>query len=151
MRQEQPSTPPSVQLTPRETSLEEHEPTGWVGWIVFAGTMMIIGGVLNAVYGVVAIVNDTWVVWNNTTHVYASVQTWGWTELIVGVVVALCGVGVLTGNVIARAVGVVIAGLSLLANFFFIPVYPFWALTIMVVDALVIWGLTAHGREMHRL
>ena len=43
----------------------------------------------------------------------------------------------------------IVAGLSLLANFLLIPVYPFWALTIIVVDALVIWALTAHGAELH--
>jgi hypothetical protein len=124
--------------------------TGWVGWSVFAATMMIIGGSLNALYGLVAIVNDDWVVWRNTTAVYFDLSTWGWVQLVVGVLVALAGVGVLTGNVVARAVGVLMAGLSMLANFFFIPVYPFWSITIITVDALVIWALTAHGSELRR-
>ena len=54
----------------------------------------------------------------------------------------------LTGSILARTIGVIVAGLSLLANFLLIPVYPFWALTIIVVDALVIWALTAHGAEL---
>ena len=41
-----------------------------------------------------------------------------------------------------------VTGLSLVGNFFFIPVYPLWALTVITIDALVIWALTAHGREM---
>jgi hypothetical protein len=43
---------------------------------------------------------------------------------------------------------VIIAGISLVSNFFFIPVYPLWALTVITIDGLVIWALTAHGREM---
>jgi hypothetical protein len=43
---------------------------------------------------------------------------------------------------------VIVAAISLVANFFYIPVYPLWALTIMVIDLLVIWALTAHGGEM---
>jgi hypothetical protein len=122
-----------------------------VGWVWFAGVMMIVGGLLNAFYGLVAVLNSTWVGWTNTTHVFATVATWGWTELIVGLVVALAGLGIFTGNRAARTVGVIVAAISLVANFMFIPLYPFWALTIMVVDALVIYALTAHGKEVRRL
>ena len=39
-------------------------------------------------------------------------------------------------------VGVTLATLSAIANFFFIPVYPFWALLIIALDVWVIWALT---------
>lgn len=124
------------------------ETTGWVGWSIFAATMMIIGGVLNAFYGLVAVVNDDWVVWTNRSAVYLDLTEWGWVHLIVGGLVVLAGIGVFSGNVVARIVGVILASLSILANFFFIPVYPLWSLTVITVDALVIWALTAHGREL---
>jgi len=136
---------PQAQYEPRETY---DEPTGWVGWIIFAGTMMIIGGSLNALQGLVAAVNDDWVVWQNRSNVYLDLSAWGWIHLVLGVVVVICGFGVFTGNVLARAVAVILAGLSMLANFLFIPVYPVWALTIITIDVLVIWALTAHGGEM---
>jgi uncharacterized protein (DUF983 family) len=60
----------------------------------------------------------------------------------------LAGFGVFTGSMIARTVGVIVAGLSLIANFFFIPAYPLWALLVVTIDILVIWALTAHGSEM---
>ena len=60
----------------------------------------------------------------------------------------LSGIGVLTGNVLARTVGVIAVSLNMMVNFFFVPVYPFWALTVITIDALVIWALIAHGREM---
>ena len=44
--------------------------------------------------------------------------------------------------------GVIAVSLNLVVNFFFVPVYPFWALTVITIDALVIWALIAHGREM---
>jgi hypothetical protein len=62
--------------------------------------------------------------------------------------VLLSGIGLLSGNILARTVAVIVASLSLIANFFFIPVYPLWALTVIVIDVLVIWAVTAHGREM---
>ena len=122
--------------------------TGWTGWIAFAGVMMMIGGLLNAFYGLIAVINDEWVVWGNRTAVYLDISQWGWVHIIVGLVVTLCGFGVFSGNVLARSVGVLIASLSLIVNFFFVPAYPLWAMTVIVIDALVIWALIVHGREM---
>jgi len=122
--------------------------TGWTGWIVFAAVMMMVGGALNAFSGLIALVNDEWVVWGNKGAVYFDLTTWGWILLIWGAIVFLCGIGVMSGNVFARTIGVILAAMSIVVNFFFIPVYPFWAITIMVIAALVIWALTAHGSEM---
>jgi hypothetical protein len=122
--------------------------TGWTGWISFAAIMLIIGGSLNLLYGVIAAVNDEWVVFTNRANVYLDVSEWGWVHIVLGGIVLLSGIGLLSGNIIARAVAVIVASISLLVNFFFIPVYPLWALTVIVIDVLVIWAVTAHGREM---
>jgi hypothetical protein len=122
--------------------------TGWTGWISFAAIMLIIGGSLNLLYGVIAAVNDEWVVFTNRANVYLDVSEWGWVHIILGGIVLLSGIGLFSGNIIARAVAVIVASISLLVNFFFIPVYPLWALTVIVIDVLVIWAVTAHGREM---
>jgi hypothetical protein len=127
------------------------EPTGWTGWIAFAGVMMIIGGALNLFYGIVAAVNDEWVVWTNRGDVYLDVTEWGWVHIILGAIVLLAGIGVFSGNILARTVGVIVASVSLIANFFFIPVYPLWALAVITIDILVIWALTAHGGEVRRV
>lgn len=122
--------------------------TGWTGWIAFAGVMMVIGGALHAFYGLVAALSDDWVGWNNVDNVFFDVNAWGWIAIIVGVIVVLCGIGVFSGNVLARTVGVLLAALSLVNNFFFIPVYPIWAIIVIVIDILVIWALIVHGSEM---
>ena len=122
--------------------------TGWTGWIAFAGVMMIIAGSLNALYGLVAAVNDEWVVWTNRTSLFLDLSQWGWVHLIIGLVLVLCGIGVFSGNVLARTVGVIVAAVSLIANFLFIPAYPLWAIAVVTIDVLVIWALTAHGAEM---
>lgn len=124
--------------------------TGWTGWISFAAIMLIIGGSLNLLYGVIAAVNDEWVVFTNRANVYLDVSEWGWVHIILGGIVLLSGIGLFSGNIIARAVAVIVASISLLVNFFFIPVYPLWALTVIVIDVLVIWAVTAHGREMRK-
>jgi hypothetical protein len=130
------------------TAGAEREATGWVGWIMFASVLMILAGVMNAVQGLIAIVNDDWVVWGNRADLYIDLTGWGWVHLILGVVLLLAGIGVLSGNLLARSVAVVVAGVSIIANFLWLPAYPVWALTIIAVDVFVIYALTAHGREL---
>jgi hypothetical protein len=125
--------------------------TGWTGWITFAGVMMILAGSLNLLYGIIAAVNDEWVVFTNRANVYLDISEWGWVHIIVGAVVLISGLGLFSGNILARTIAVVVASISLVVNFFFIPVYPLWAITVIVIDLLVIWAVTAHGREMREV
>ena len=122
--------------------------SGWTGWITFAAVMMIISGSLNALYGLIALVNDEWVVWTNRGSLYLDISEWGWVHMIAGIVMVLAGFALFTGSVLARIVAVIVAVLSLIANFFFIPAYPLWALAVVTIDILVIWALTVHGGEM---
>jgi hypothetical protein len=138
------------QVPPKVSAYTDGSNTSWTGWNTFAAIMLIIGGFLNAFYGLVAVVNDEWVVWTNRTSMLLDLTQWGWVHIVVGLVVALSGFGILTGNVLARTVGVIVASLSLIANFFFIPAYPLWAITIMLIDAIVIWALVVHGGEMRK-
>ena len=122
--------------------------SGWTGWITFAAIMMIIAGTLNALYGLIAVINDEWVVWGNRANLYLDISEWGWAHLVVGLIVLFSGIGLFSGRMIARIVAIIVAGVSLIANFFFIPAYPLWAIAVVVIDVLVIWALTAHGSEM---
>jgi hypothetical protein len=130
------------------TPVHEQQRSRWSGWIVFAAVIMVIGGGLQATYGLIAAINEDWVVWSNSASIYLDLTAWGWTHIILGTVVFFSGLGLLTGNVVARAVGVVVASVSLFSNFLFIPAYPIWAITVIVLDVLVIWALIVHGSEM---
>ena len=132
----------------QQTYGRDTERTGWTGWITFAGVMLIIGGSLGLIFGIIAAVNDNWVVFTNRGQVSLDLSTWGWVHIIVGAIVVLAGFGVFTGNILARIVGVAVAVVSLIANFLWLPVYPVWAIIIITIDVLVIWALTAHGGEM---
>jgi hypothetical protein len=132
----------------QQTYGRETERTGWTGWITFAGVMLIIGGSLGLIFGIIAAINDNWLVFANRGAVSLDLSTWGWVHVIVGAIVLLAGFGVFTGNILARIVGVAVAVVSLIANFLWLPVYPVWAIIIITIDVLVIWALTAHGGEM---
>ena len=135
---------------PTRTGETYDEPTGWVGWIFFAAVLMMLAGIMNAIHGFIALVNDEWVVWGNRGDLYLDLTTWGWLHLIVGIVVFLAGIGLLSGNVLARAIAVIVASVAIIANFLFIPAFPVWALTIITINVFVIYALTAHGGELRR-
>jgi hypothetical protein len=67
--------------------------------------------------------------------------------MITGAVVAIAGFGVISGNVWARALGIVLALASAVVNFFYIPYYPFWSILIISIDIVIIWALTQYHPE----
>ena len=75
------------------------------------------------------------------------VTAWGWIHLIGGAIVALTG-SRCSGRAVARAIGILLVALSAIANFLFIPSYPFWSLLMIVLDVFVIWALVRHGRRV---
>ena len=106
------------------TTAEEDDSgrSGWTGWITFAGVIMVISGGLNALYGLVAVVNDEWVVWTNRASLYLDISQWGWVHLIVGARRCCCPASALfSGNILARTVGVIAASLSLIAQLLLHP------------------------------
>ena len=121
-----------------------------VGLTVFAGVMMIMLGVFQAIQGVVALFNDTFYVVGQEWAFQFDITGWGWIHLIVGAVVVVAGVFLFRGAVWARAVGVAVAAVSAVLNFMWLPHYPIWSILIIAVDVLVIWALTAHGRDIAR-
>ncbi|GGX91880.1 DUF7144 family membrane protein [Streptomyces fructofermentans] len=111
------------------------------GWLVFAAVLMILGGLMALFAGISAIADDD-VFATTRNYVFAfDLTAWGWIHLVVGLVVTLAGVALFQGAVWARAVGVVVATLSLIANFLWLPYTPFWAATLIALNAVVIWAL----------
>ena len=123
--------------------------TAWTGWVVFASFIMIMLGFFQAIEGLVAIFNNGfYAVGRRGLVVNVDYTVWGWVHLILGVLVLVAGIGVLSGNVAARALGVILAGLSAVVNLAFISAYPVWCTIIIAVDVLVIYALTVHGKEL---
>jgi len=125
------------------------QPPGWaVGFIVFAAVMMMMAGVFQALAGLVAIFENTFYAATRNYLFEFDVSAWGWIHLILGVIVVLAGFSLLSGATWARAVGITLAVLSAIANFLFIPYYPFWSLLIIALDVFVIWALAVHGGKV---
>jgi hypothetical protein len=129
----------------------DRETSGWaIGFILFAGIMMIMSGIFQAVSGLIGIFQDQFYVATREYLFRFDATTWGWINLVIGVVVAFAGWGLLSGRTWARVVAITLAVLSAIANFLFIPYYPIWALIVITLDVFVIWAVTAHGSDMRQ-
>jgi hypothetical protein len=127
----------------------QREASGWaVSFILFAAIMMIMAGVFQAIAGLVAIFENEFYVATRNYLFQFDATTWGWIHLVVGLIVAFAGWGLLSGRTWARVVGITMALVSATANFLFIPYYPFWSLLIITLDIFVIWAIAAHGGEL---
>ncbi|WP_457029506.1 DUF7144 family membrane protein [Kitasatospora sp. P5_F3] len=113
------------------------------GWTVFAAVLMIFGGTMAIFEGIAAIAKDDLLVVTRNYAFRMNTTGWGWIHLILGVLIVLTGVALFSGAVWARIAGVVVAGLSMIANFLWLPYYPFWALVLIAIDIFVIWALCA--------
>jgi len=133
--------PPST--TPAVGEARRSEGHGY-GLVLFASIMLFVIGFFDVIQGISAIARSH-VFIANAHYVFSDLRTWGWITLIVGVLVLIVALGVLAGNQIARWTAVVVLGLNAIDEMFFIPAYPFWALTIIAMDVVAIWGLCAYG------
>jgi hypothetical protein len=116
-----------------------------VGGTVFAATILMLVGVFHVIAGLVAILDDNFYV--VTRHYTFNLDTtaWGWIHLLMGVLLVFVGMGLFSRSTWAGVTAIFLASLSAVANFFFIPYYPFWAIVVIALDIWVIWALTRPG------
>jgi hypothetical protein len=117
------------------------------GWVVFAGTLLLLLGTLNFTEGLAASSDSSFFV-NNTHYIVGSLNTWGWIVLGVGVVEWLVGLGVFVRNQLSRWTGVVVLSINAIAQLLMMPAYPFWSLSIFTLNLLAMYGLIAYGQRI---
>jgi hypothetical protein len=123
--------------------------SGWTGWVVFAGVMLVVLGCFQVIEGLVALFDDRlYLVRPRGMVLSVSYTTWGWVHLTLGVLMAVTGLGLLAGNVVARIVGVVLALLSAVVNLAFVAASPVWSVVVIALDVVLIHAIVVHGREL---
>jgi hypothetical protein len=130
--------------------MSEYKPdaplSGWASaGITFAAVLMIMVGIFQTIAGLTAIFNDEFFVVTENYTFDLDVTAWGWIHLILGVLLIFAGWALFAGRVWAGALAIVLAALSAVSNFFFIPYYPFWSLLMIALACWVIWALTRPG------
>ncbi len=114
------------------------------GWVLFAAVIMVLVGAASAFQGLIAILDPTSVTTGDGTTIILDVSTWGWVHLVIGAFIVLAGLGVMAVRTWARIVGIVLAGINLLAQLASADAHPFWSMVVIVLDVVVIYALAVY-------
>jgi len=122
----------------------------WSGWVFFAAVLMMIIGVINVIEGVVALIyRERTVVVQDRLYV-VNLTGWALTLIVFGGVLAVVGVGLLTGRTWARWTAIVIVALHAIVQVGWLDAYPLWSLLMLALDVVVLYALAAHWSDMRR-
>jgi len=121
-------------------------PSAWViGGVTFASTIMILIGIFQSFAGLEAIIDDDFYVVTQNYAFDLDTTAYGWIHLILGIVIVCAGFALWARKTWAAIVAIFLAMLSAIANFFFIPYYPFWSILMIALAIWVIWAITRPG------
>ena len=138
----------SATIRPAGSTGRRHAEGRGYGLVFFAAILLLVDGFFNMIYGIAAIANSHVFV-ANAHYVIGDLRAWGWVTLIIAVLQLAAAGGILAGNQLARWFAVAVVGLSAIDMMFFIPAYPFWALTIIAVDVVALYGLCVYGSRQN--
>jgi hypothetical protein len=122
------------------------EGTRGVGRAIFAAVLLMIGGVLNIIWGIAAIGNSHFFA-QNQHYVFASLKGWGWIGLIIGILELLASISLFGGGTYGRWFGVFVGSLAAIDALLSIPAYPFWSIAVFALSLWIIHGLLVYGEE----
>jgi hypothetical protein len=119
-----------------------------LGRAVFAAILLLIAGTLNVIYGISAISDSKF--WDDSTrYVLASLHTWGWITVIIGVIQLTGGFSLFGGGTYGRVIGITAASLGAIAALLAVGgAFPFWSLGIFALCVIVIHGLIVYGEPL---
>jgi uncharacterized membrane protein len=114
------------------------------GWVLFAGIMTAFVGVLNVIYGIAAVSDSKFFV-RDVAFVIGSLHLWGWFLIVVGAVQLCVAVGIWRATEWGRWLGILSAATNGFIQFLVMPAYPLWAVMVLMVDVIIVFGLLTYG------
>jgi hypothetical protein len=119
------------------------------GWIGFAGILLVIVGSIDFFQGLIALFEDEYFIVTASGFLVVDLTSWGWILLIWGVLLVLAGLGLASGQGWARWLAIVVVGLNFIVQLGFLgnSQYPLWSLTVMALNVIVLFALTARWSE----
>jgi hypothetical protein len=128
------------------THVRPGDPLRGSNWILFAGVLLMMGGVLNAFWGIAAIGGSAFFD-ADATYILSDLDTWGWIVTAVAALQILAALSVWRGGAFGRWAGIAVAGLSAISALMSISAYPLWSLAIFGIDVAVIHALARWGGD----
>lgn len=129
----------------------QQEVTSWVGWVYFAGFMLMVAGIFHTIAGLLALFKDDVVLVTAKHLVLVDYTQWGWVQIALGIIMLTGSMSLFSGKGWGRFVGATAAIASAAVNLAFIGSYPFWSVLALVVDVVVVYAIVAHGGELKKV
>lgn len=129
---------------------DSQQRSGWAGWAVFAGIVLIVAGAFDALLGLTAILApaEKFIAAGDAYILLFDVVGWGWWHLIIGLALVLVGIFVLRGAAWARVIAIILVAINAISQLALIGVQPWWSIAVLALDVIIIYALTVHGREL---
>jgi hypothetical protein len=112
------------------------------GWADFTAVILGIAGFLNALQGLSALIKRE--AFSESGLILENLGVWAAVWIAVGIG-QIGTASLLIGREPAgRLLAIIFASGSIVVSFFTMGAYPFWHLTVIALDVLIIYGLTTH-------
>ncbi|MET9217154.1 MULTISPECIES: DUF7144 family membrane protein [unclassified Nocardia] len=111
------------------------------GTSIGAGILLAVVGVLQILEGISAVANDDLIVVGPEYLYQFDLTAWGWWHIVLGAIAVIVAIGLLAGQTWGRVAAMVIAALAIIANFLWLPYYPWWSILIIIISVVVIWAV----------
>ena len=115
-----------------------------LGRAMLAAVLLMVGGVLNIIYGIAAIGNSSFFV-HNTKYVFSDLKGWGWITLILGILELLAALSLFGGGAYGRWFAIFVGALAAIVALLSIPAYPLWSIAIFALSLWIIHGMVVYG------
>jgi hypothetical protein len=119
----------------------------WVGWAATGGILMVVVGGFKAISGLIGLFNDEWLVRGFDAYYFVDISALAWWYLLVGLFLLFAGLAVLNGRAWGRWVGVFAAGVAIISELLWLPIYPVWSILLITMYVFMMIGLIAVGSE----
>jgi hypothetical protein len=117
------------------------------GRAMFAGVLLLIGGILNIIYGIGAIGNAHFFV-HNTHYVFGSLKSWGWVTLFIGIIELFAAFSLFRGAAFGRWIAIIAGSVAAINALLEIPAYPLWSIAVFALSLWIVWGLFQFGEDI---
>lgn len=111
------------------------------GTSIGAGILLAVVGVLQILEGISAVAKDDLIVVGPEYLYQFDLTSWGWWHIVFGAIAVIVAIGLLAGQTWGRVSAMVIAAISIIANFLWLPYYPWWSILIIIINIVVIWAV----------
>jgi hypothetical protein len=111
------------------------------GLVLFAVILLIVAGALHALQGLAALTNGNFYAVVDNYAYDLDIEVWGWSHLIMGMVLLATGIGLYRGSQFAWLMATFIIVVMTIVNFILIPLHPAWAITMIVLNGLILLAL----------